>query len=247
MNIYYALLSIILGLVFGSFGNAWAWRIAHGENIAKGRSHCVKCNHELTSLDLVPVFSYLFLKGKCRYCGEKISGRYPLSEIMLGFCFLSVFLRWGFTLDTIRFIVLFFLLFVMSLVDLDTLILPDGLMIAAAVAALLRLPDWKSILIGAVAITVPLIIIVLIMDKVLKKESFGGGDIKLIAVLGMHFGAAQTLLLLIIACIVGLTFALISKTGKGKAFPFGPMLSIAAFICCMCGTNIINWYMSFFV
>ena len=246
MNIYFHFISFIFGLVFGSFGNAWAWRIVHNESIVKGRSHCAVCNHELSVLDLFPLFSWLFLKGKCRYCGSKISIRYPTTELILGLTFLIIFHKYSFTLDTIRYLILFFLLFVASLVDFDTMELPDGLLIAAYLASLLRLPDWKSILIGTFAISVPVLIIVIIMDKILGKESFGGGDIKLLAVLGAHFGAANTLFLIIVSCIIGIVFAVISKKGKGNAFPFGPILSIGALITCIFGTEIVIWYISLF-
>lgn len=246
MEIYFAVVSFIFGLVFGSFLNCWAWRIVHHESVLKGRSHCAVCNHELGALDLVPLFSWIFLKGRCRYCGEKISARYPLVEFICGLYFLSIFLVYGFSIDCLRLLLLGCILLTASLVDLDIMELPDGLMIAAAVTALLRLPDWKSILLGAFVISVPVLIISLIMDKVLGKESLGGGDIKLLAVLGMHFGAANMLLLVIIACFVGLIFALIAKKGKGTQFPFGPMLSAAAWITALFGKNIISYYLSLF-
>jgi len=92
MNLYFSIVFFIFGLVFGSFLNCWAWRIVHNESVLKGRSHCAVCNHELGALDLVPLFSWIFLKGKCRYCGEKISARYPLVELICGLYFLSIFL-----------------------------------------------------------------------------------------------------------------------------------------------------------
>ena len=246
MTVYCACLAFLLGLVFGSFGNAWAWRIVHHESIAKGRSHCAVCGHTLGVTDLIPLVSWLALKGKCRYCGAKISRRYPLMELLLGLCFLSVFLRWRFSLDTVRYLILFFLLMVASLVDYDTMELPNGLLIAAYVAALMRLPDWKGILIGTFAVSVPVILIVLVMDRILKKDSFGGGDIKLLAVLGAHFGAAQCVLLLLFSCIAGLVFAAVAKKGKGNPFPFGPVLAVGAWFTCLFGTQIINWYTSLF-
>lgn len=246
MVVYFSVVSFIFGLIFGSFGNCWAWRLVHHESIVKGRSHCATCNHELGALDLIPLFSWIFLKGKCRYCGEKISVRYPLAELILGLYFLTVFLVYGLSLECLRLMILGFLLLVMSLVDLDIMELPDGLMIAAAVCALLRLPNWKSILLGLVAISVPVLLISLVMDKVLGKESIGGGDIKLLAVLGMHFGAGKTLLLLIVSCLLGIGFAYLAKKGKGKEFPFGPILALSSWFTALFGNAIINWYTNFF-
>ena len=246
MKLYFSFLFFLFGLVFGSFGNCWAWRIVHRESVVHGRSHCAVCNHELAAKDLIPLFSWLFLKGRCRYCGERISVRYPLAELILGLYFLSIYLVYGLSPDCLRLVILGFLLLVMSLVDLDIMELPDGLMAAAAAAALLRLPDWKSILLGAFVISVPVLLISLVMDKVLKKESMGGGDIKLLAVLGMHFGAARMLLLLIAACLFGLLFALLAKKGRKTEFPFGPVLAASSWFTALAGNAIINWYISLF-
>ena len=248
-TLYLCSLLFILGLVLGSFGNAWAWRICHGEKISHGRSHCPNCGHVLSAKDLVPLFSFIFLKGRCRYCSEKISLRYPASEAVMGIYFLSVYLTYAISLTTIRFLILGFILFVCSLTDLETMEIPDALLLAAAAVSLLRFFEgegWKScalsMLSGALAVSVPLLIIVLIADKVLKKESMGGGDIKMVAVLGLHFGAAKMLLLLIIACIIGLLAAYAMKKKKDAAFPFGPALALAGWITALFGQSIVNWY-----
>ncbi|MCQ2566753.1 MAG: prepilin peptidase [Clostridia bacterium] len=249
MIIYLSLISFILGLVMGSFCNAWAWRIVNGERIQKGRSHCPKCGHTLAAADLVPLFSWLFLKGRCRYCKEPISKRYPLAELISGLWYLSMILRFGFTLTILRFFILGSLLLVLSLVDIDTMELPGGLMTAAAAASLIRLAEnlsnWKSMAWGLVPAVV-LLGIVLIMDKILGKESMGGGDIKLLAVLGLHLGAAQTVLLLMISCVIGLVAARLANKDRKTPFPFGPSLALAAWITALIGEPVINVYLSFF-
>ena len=248
--VYIGALALLLGLVLGSFGNAWAWRIAHGEKISRGRSHCPACGHTLAARDLVPLFSWLFLKGKCRYCGKPIPKRYPLTEAICGLFFLSCLLRWGLSLDALRFALTGFFLFVASLVDWETMELPDGLLIAAAVPALLRLVDdlsaWKNMLLGFLVIPIVLLLLVLLMDKLLGRETMGGGDIKLLAVLGLHFGTVYLLFLLILACFIGLIFAAAAKRGKLGAFPFGPVLSLAAWITMLFGSPIVGWYLSLF-
>lgn len=249
MIIYLSLISFILGLVMGSFCNAWAWRIVNGEKIQKGRSHCPKCGHTLAAADLVPLFSWLFLKGRCRYCKEPISKRYPLAELISGLWYLSMILRFGFSLTALRFFILGSLLLVLSLVDIDTMELPGGLMTAAAAASLIRLAEnlsnWKSMAWGLVPAVV-LLGIVLIMDKILGKESMGGGDIKLLAVLGLHLGAAQTVLLLMISCVIGLVAAGLANKDRETPFPFGPSLALAAWITALIGEPVINVYLSFF-
>lgn len=250
ITVYCFILAFVFGLVFGSFGNAWAWRIVHGEKITHGRSHCANCGHTLAAKDLVPLFSYLALKGRCRYCKKPIARRYPLAELICALIFVSMLARFDLSWTCLRFLILGFLLFVASLVDIDSMILPDGLLITAAVSSLIRLLEdvssWKDMLIGGLAVSVPLLLIVLLMDKVLKKESMGGGDIKLIAVLGLHFGALQTLFLLILACVTGLIIAAIRKKGKSDPFPFGPAIAIAAWITALCGSSVISAYLSLF-
>lgn len=247
LTAYIVCVTAILGLIFGSFCNAWAWRIAHGESIAHGRSHCAVCGHSLAARDLIPLVSWLSLRGKCRYCGAPISGRYPAVELISCLYYVSVVLRYDVTLDALRLLILGSLLLTASLVDLDTMELPDGLLLAAALAAVLRLPDgWKSALLGAVAIAGPLLLLVLLADKVMGRETMGGGDIKLLAVLGLHFGPVQTLFLLILACILGLALGAVLKRAKDAPFPFGPALSLAMWGTVLFGAGLTDWYLSFF-
>ena len=248
---YLLFLTALIGLVMGSFCNAWAWRIAHNENISRGRSHCPSCGHVLSPLDLFPLISWLMLRGRCRYCKAPISVRYPLTELISMLIYLSLILRFGFTLNAIRFIIVGSLLFTASLVDIDIMEIPDRMLIFVCLAALLRLGDGIQVipgmLIGFAAVSVPLLTVVLAMEHLLKKEAMGGGDIKLIAVLGLHFGAAQSLLLLIIACFVGLIFAAAAKTGRGREFPFGPSIAIAAWLTALVGQQVISWYLGLFM
>ena len=248
---YLLFLTAVIGLVMGSFCNAWAWRMVHNESIAHGRSHCPACGHVLSPLDLVPLFSWIALKGRCRYCGAPVSKRYPITELISMLIYLSVIMRFGFTLDAIRFIITGSLLFTASLVDIDIMEIPDRMSVFLCIASLLRIAAegvsaLPSMLIGFAAVSVPLLIVVLIAEHVLKKPAMGGGDIKLIAVLGLHFGAAETLLMLIIACIVGLIAAAASHKGTGREFPFGPSIATAAWITMLCGKNVITWYLGLF-
>ena len=247
LSAYILTVTALLGLIFGSFCNAWAWRLVHGESIVRGRSHCAVCGHPLSARDLIPLLSWLFLRGKCRYCGAPISRRYPAAELVSALYYVSVVLRFGLTVDTLRFLILGSLLLTVSLVDLDTMELPDGLLLAAALAALLRLPDgWKSALLGALAVSVPLLLLVLLADRLLGRETMGGGDIKLVAVLGLHFGPLQTLFLLMLACALGLCLGAAMKKAKDVPFPFGPALSLAAWGTALCGAPVVSWYLSLF-
>jgi len=247
---YCVFLALVLGLCIGSFCNAWAWRLTHGEKISKGRSHCAVCGHTLSVPDLIPVLSYIFLRGKCRYCGERISPRYLISECVLGLYFVSVLLVNDISLITLRYWGLGTFVFIAALTDLETQEVPDRLHVFAALFVLLRIAEegWNgalSALIGAIAVAVPLLVIVLIADKVMGRETMGGADIKLIAVLGLHFGWAVALLLLILSCIFGIVFAFAAKR-KGKEFPFVPALGLAAWVCALAGNEIVSAYLSLF-
>lgn len=246
ITVYLLVFSFALGSVFGSFCNAWAWRIVHREKITKGRSHCPHCGHTLAARDLVPVFSWLFCKGKCRYCGSPIAVRYLLSEVLLGLYFASVMAVSGLCMDTLRFWALGSILLVMSLEDLDTMEIENGLQIGAAACVLLRIGQvgfLKDALLG-LSVAVGLLLVVLLFEKVLKRDAMGGADIKLVAVLGLHFGLFKTLYLLIVACIVGLIGAAVFRKGFGKEFPFGPALAVSAWITILTGSAVIEAYFS---
>ncbi|MDO4271202.1 MAG: prepilin peptidase [Eubacteriales bacterium] len=256
---YLLFAAAVFGLVFGSFGNAWAWRTVHGESIARGRSHCASCGHALGAADLVPLFSFLLLRGRCRYCGEKISPRYPLAEALCAAVFVSFAARFGASPQTLGYCVLGFLLFVLSLVDLDSCIIPDRFLVLAAadfvVFTVLTAPDTgKALLgglIGGLALAVPMLALVLLADRALGRESMGGGDLKLLFVLGLFTGPARGLLMLILACVIGLLFALLPgvrgrDADNPRAFPFGPSLTLAAWAVLLFGEPFIAWYLSLF-
>lgn len=259
---YLVLVSIILGLVFGSFGNAWAVRIVHNEKIAKGRSRCPKCNHTLGVRDLVPLFSYLFQKGRCRYCGEPISLRYPLSEGIMALCFATILIRYGLSLASVMLWIFCFFLMVLSFVDWESMIIPDRFLVAASVAGIAyiicqNIYDTNDLLksvkavginiAGGVALAGGLLILVLIMDRILKKDTMGGGDIKLVFVIGLTLGFINGFLSLFIACIIGLIMLFLpgarGRDGEDtSAFPFGPALCIATWIVLLIGDSFIIWY-----
>ena len=106
LTIYIIIISFIFGTVFGSFMNCLSWRYVNHESVLKGRSHCAVCGHELGAADLVPVFSFIFLKGRCRYCHEKISPRYVIVELITGLLFAVTAVRFGVGFDTVRYMAL---------------------------------------------------------------------------------------------------------------------------------------------
>ena len=264
MLVYFSVLAAVCGAVFGSFINCAAWRIAHGESFLKGRSHCAECGHELGVRDLIPVFSYLFLKGKCRYCGKHISPRYMLTELMLAAAFVGLVLRFGVSGETLRYMGLAVILLGLSLVDLETYRIPNGFVIAGiiwwAVTIPLVLPReavsgmgaWigpnlgvtvQSSLLGAVVIAGAMLLFSLIFDKLMGRESLGGGDIKLLFMVGLYLGLMIGFFNLILSCIVGLLFVALMKKQR---IPFGPAISLSTYISIMAGSYAVGWYMSLF-
>ena len=252
ITVYACFLAFALGTVFGSFLNCAAWRTSRGESFLKGHSRCPECGHDLGVRDLVPVLSWTFLKGRCRYCKAKIPVRYPLTEIAFGLITMVCLLRFGLTVLCLRNWVFLGCLFFLSLVDLETQIIPDGSLIAAAIAWLAALPllrtslkDAGLQLLAGLVFGAAILLLSILMDKVLGRESLGGGDIKLITVTGLYLGFVGTLFTLIIACITGLLFVLVIFRDrlKGKPFPFGPAISFAAAVMLLFGGGLTDWYL----
>ena len=248
-KLYIAFIAFLFGAVMGSAMNCLAYRMVHQRNWTSGRSACPHCGHTLAVRDLVPVLSFLMLKGKCRYCGAKLESRYVLTEAFLGLVFVTLVFRFSFTLDTLSVLVLCTCLFALSLVDLDIQIIPHRFLLIPALLRLAQLALNRQLFTGLLPALIfggGLLAMSLVMDKILKKESMGGGDIKLMAMLGLYFSVPECLLLLIFACIIGLVMALVMKAGSGKTFPFGPALSLAAYATLLVGQPIVNWYLSLF-
>ncbi len=238
----------------GSGLNCLAYRIARGQKWSGGRSQCPACGHVLSWRDLVPLVSWLALRGKCRYCREPISPRYPIAELSLAICYTAILFRFGLTLQTLACEVLCSCLFCLTLVDLDIQIIPDRFLIIPACVRLAQLlyertlPQVGLTLLTAIGFGGAVLLLCLFMDKILKKESMGGGDLKLLFLLGLFFDLPCCLLLLILACLVGLGVAWLTvRAQKSTPFPFGPAISIAAFLTLLVGEPITNWYLSLFL
>ena len=253
--IYCGAVALLLGAVFGSFLNCAAWRLSHGESVLRGRSHCTACGHVLGAGDLVPILSWLFLKGKCRYCGKKIPARYPLTEAVFALLTLLCLLRFDLSWLCLRNWLLLCCLFCLSLTDLECMIIPDVCLVIAAAVWLIFLPltglGWpaaRSGLIAGVAFGGGLLGISLLMDRILKRDSLGGGDIKLFAVLGLYLGVVGTLFMTVLACLLGLLFAVLrrGRGGGSEPFPFGPAIAAAGAAMLLWGEPLIHWYLSLF-
>lgn len=243
----------VLGLVLGSALHCLAYRMARGLRWSKGHSVCPQCDHPLTGRDLIPLFSFLLLRGKCRYCGASIPLRYPASEALLGLLFVFLPLRYGITLELFGALVLCCCLFTLSIVDLEIQIIPDRFLLIPAILRLLLvlIRDGVSALLPtllpALVLGGGVFLISLLMDKVLHKETMGGGDIKLLFVLGLFFAIGECLFLLVCACILGILFAVwIQRAKPDTPFPFGPAISAGAVLTLFFGEQLVSSYVSLF-
>ncbi len=245
--------TFLIGITMGSFLNCAAMRVLSGEPIAKGRSHCMSCGHKLGVLDLVPLFSWLLLRRKCRYCGSEISARYPLSELALGLVYVLILAKYDLTLRTLELIVLCSLLLCVTLCDLDQHIIPDRFIVIGIINRIIFillsgniLEEFKLSLIGAFSVSLPLLVLSLILDKILKKDTMGGGDIKLFFMAGMYFVWSVNVLVLFMSAIIGILFGILIKKNEEKQIPFGPAVSVGYFLGMLGGSEFIDLYAGLF-
>jgi leader peptidase (prepilin peptidase)/N-methyltransferase len=236
----------LLGSCFGSFVNAAAYRSVRGDSFVKGRSSCPHCQKTLRWHELIPVVSYLAQCGRCRGCGESVSKRYLLTELIMSAVTVLCFLRFGFTLMTVLAFAVSVILLAISLIDAQSMEIPDGLVAAlipfAAAAVWLR-PDITLLErgIGLAAVSLPMLLMALIV-----RGGFGGGDIKLMAVCGFLLGWQCVLLAFFIALVIGVLFALMTKKKKGEHFAFGPFLCAGTAAAMLYGEEVIIMYLSLF-
>ena len=249
VRIYILVLTFLCGACMGSFVNCVADRYAEKQSVFEGRSHCPVCGHKLGVLDLIPIFSYLFLRGRCRHCKAKIPIRCLLTELMGGLVFLAVELKVGLKFEAIEFCLLTGMLFAVALIDHDTMEIPDGLHLFALVifvGFLWAHDDWYNRLVqglwGALVYGGGMLLMSLVMDVILKKESLGGGDVKLYGVLGLFTGLYGGLILLILSCLFGLLYAAIVRAKS--EFAFGPWIALAGYITLLVGPEVVNLYLS---
>ena len=247
--IYCSCVAFALGAVFGSFLNCVAWRITHGESALRGRSHCPSCGHILGPSELIPIISWLIQRGRCKSCGVKIPARYPLTELIFAVLTLLCLLR--FDLTELCLLNLLFLgcLFLLTLTDLEDMIIPDGCLIAAVLIWLAALPfvftGWGDVARSVAAALVfggGLLGVSLVMDRLMGRDTLGGGDIKLLAVVGLYLGPIGALFALVLACVIGLLFHALRRGEEARPFPFGPSIAVATAAMLLFGAPLVAWY-----
>jgi leader peptidase (prepilin peptidase) / N-methyltransferase len=263
--------SFLFGLVFGSFGNVVIWRLPRGENLSVPASHCPQCDTPIAWYDNIPIVSWLVLIGRCRSCGAPISVRYPAVELMSGLLWLAAAVRFGFSMQTAAAIVFFYVLLLLSFIDIDTMRLPNSLVGLLAVlgvagvayaqfsgqpclpfatvgAGLLGMPAVNAAL-GAVLSAGIMLLIAFVYARIRGLKGFGAGDIKLLAVLGIFLGV-YGLLAMFIASIIGAAYGAIAsrnaEEGMKHRFPFGPFLAVGAVVTALVGPALVSSYAHLF-
>ncbi len=227
----------LFGLVIGSFLNVVIYRLPLGVSIVKPRSRCGACQHTLNGFDLVPVLSFLFLKGKCRYCATKISWRYPSIELLNAVLYLGVFSVYGFTIQAMILMALSSMLICIAMIDFDHSIIPNALNIGVAVLAVANCATGGLSIKGAIwgfAIGAGVMLAIMAVGALFKVQAMGGGDLKLMAAVGPLIGPVAVIFSYLVAFVFGgLVTLVLLLTGKKKmtdGIPFGPFLAIGIYL-----------------
>jgi len=228
-----------IGTVFGSFLNVCIYRVPRGKSIVFPGSHCTSCGHPIPFYDNIPIVSYLLLKGRCRFCKSKISVKYPIVELLTGGVFLATFVRFGWSVELISACVLFSLLIIVAFIDFDTETVPDKITIPGIAIGLVLSTLTISILkglLGAAIGFISLYSMASIGRLAFKREVMGGGDIKLLTMIGAFVGPVSVLLVLFVGSFFGVIGGAVSRRGK---LPFAPFLSIATFLVTLYGDKLL--------
>lgn len=232
------ILFFILGACFGSFFSVCIYRIPRKKSIVLPRSFCPKCEHLIPWYYNIPIISYLLLKGRCKYCKEKISGIYPVIEILSGIVFLLSFIKFGISIELPIYLAFFSLLIVGSFIDIEFELLPDVITIPGIILGLATsflTIGIRSSLIGGAIGAIVILAFAGLGRLLFKKEAMGGGDVKLLAMIGCFTGWVNVLWALFFGAIIGLIFGLLRKKER---LSFGPFLGMGSFIVVIFGIPI---------
>ncbi len=240
--------SLIYGMCTGSFLNVVIYRLPLGISVISGRSSCRDCGSQLKPYELVPVISFAVLRRKCAHCGSSISLRYPVVELMTGLAASAAYLAYGISVRSLLLFMISAILIAVAFIDMDTMTIPDSLVVSALpIALILALTDSNLTLASAAAGSLSVSVFMIIMNRIIP-DSFGGGDIKLMAVCGLFLGWQNALLSFFIAVFTGGAFAIwliaSRRSGRGSHMAFGPFLCLGIFVSMIMGTRIVESYIS---
>ncbi len=250
-RLYIGIMIFLFGITVGSFLNVLIYRIPKKEEFVKTRSHCMSCGYQLEWYDLIPIFSWLTLGGKCRKCKSKISVQYPLIEFLNGILWLLSFLFYDLSITTLLFCGLFSSLIALSVIDFRTYEIPVGFNIFILVLGTIRViceflkdhNSWPEFIIGLVSVSIPLLLIF----YATKGRGIGGGDVKLMGAAGLLLGWKLIVLAFFLGCLLGsvIHIARMKISGESHVLAMGPYLSAGIVIAVLFGERIISAYFGY--
>ena len=250
-RLYIGIIVFLFGITVGSFLNVLIYRIPKKEEFVKTRSHCMSCGYQLEWYDLIPIFSWLSLGGKCRKCKSKISAQYPLIELLNGILWLLSFLFYDLSITTLLFCGLFSSLIALSVIDFRTYEIPVGFNIFILVLGTIRViyefiidhNSWPEYIIGLVSVSVPLLLIF----YATKGRGIGGGDVKLMGAAGLLLGWKLIVLAFFLGCLLGSVIHItrMKVSGESHVLAMGPYLSAGIVIAVLFGERIISVYFGY--
>lgn len=242
------LLSIIFifGIVIGSFLNVCIYRIPEKEDIVKTSSHCMSCGYHLKWYDMIPLLSFLALRGKCRKCGAKLSVQYPLIEAANGILYVCIVWTGGLSIDSLLYCLLASALLVLSVIDFRTYEIPFGINLFILALGLVRVATDASNILNYLTGLLAVSIVLAILYYATGGRAIGGGDVKLMAACGLLLGWKLIIFAFLLGCVLGAVIHVIRMkvSGEGRVLAMGPYLSMGVLIAALWGERMINWYFS---
>lgn len=241
----------IFGICIGSFLNVCIYRLPESKSIVHPRSMCPSCGTLIASYDNLPIFSYMALRGKCRHCAARISLRYPAIEFISGIFAVGVYLKYGLSLEALIYYTFIATLLVITFIDIDHQIIPDVISLPGIpifFAASFALPDITLVesIVGILIGGGSLWIVAQLYYVLTRKEGMGGGDIKLLAMMGAVIGWKGVLFTIFVASAIGTVAGMLvmlkTRTSMKLKVPFGPFLAIGAIAYIFLGPQLITWY-----
>lgn len=237
MEVIYLICFFIVGAILGSFYNVLGLRVINKESIIRPRSHCEKCGHVLEWFELIPIFSFIFLKGRCRNCKTKLSWLYLFSEVFSGFLFMLSFYSFGFSWELVIALIVSSLLIIVTVCDLTYMIIPDRFIVISSILILLikligfGFKEFAYSILGGVIAFGFMFVIMEFGKYVFKKETLGGADVKLMFAVGLCVEPFLSLVVIIIASVIALPVSLLLLVkNKENVIPFGPFIIIGLLI-----------------
>lgn len=234
----------IAGAVFGSFMNVVIVRIPRDENVAFPASHCMSCNTPLRAWHNVPIFSWLFLGGKCNFCGAKISPQYPIVEFLTGLIFLLTALKLGINLPALGIALVFTFLLALSVIDFYYKMVPDSLNLLALTLAIVSVETWSALgynFTNALLFAGGFTLLRFYLSYIIKKEAMGEADIMIAATMGAVLGVQLALVAIFLSALLALPALLLTQNKEdvnSQQLPFIPFLALATGIVLMFDTYV---------